>query len=83
MRAKVYLRVARGVKGQARGRTYVSAATKVNHEPLSNAQGSLPTVAFAVEFDIPEALLMSAENVIAEIKVAKGKAEIAAEVKQP
>lgn len=80
---KVYLRVGKARTGSTRGRLYTSASTKVNHEPLTNAQGFVPTIAFAVNIEIPDHLFNNAEKVIADLKVTSSKADICAEVEAP
>ena len=80
---KIYVRVGKSVRGSTRGRTYVSASTKASHEPLQNSQGFVPTVAFAVEVEVPDHLFRNAEKVIANLKVTSSKADICAEVAAP
>lgn len=83
MATKIYVRVGKAVRGSSRGRTYVSASTTVNHEPLRNSQGFVPTVAFAVEIEVPDHLFRNAEKVIASMKVTSSKADICAEIQAP
>lgn len=80
---KVHLRVGRAVVGRSKGVIYVDAGKKPNHEPLRNAQGAIPTVAFAVNIDVPDHLFRNAERVIADLKVTSSKANICAEVQAP
>lgn len=80
---KVYLRVGKSRTGSTRGRLYTSASTKVNHEPLQNANGFVPTVAFAVSIEIPDHLFANAEKVIADLKVTSSKADVCAEIEAP
>lgn len=66
MKVKTYLRVARGHGKQAR----VVANARPNPSPLSDHMGvDLPTVAFAVVFEIPDEAFRAAERVLAEIEV--------------
>jgi hypothetical protein len=77
VRVKTYIRVAR----QDSGRPRVSAGTRPSDEPLKNGSGfALPTVAFAIMLDIPDALIDSAEQVIAEVKISEEQATILASV---
>jgi hypothetical protein len=80
VKAKVYMRVGQKSLG---GKPSVSGTAKPNLAPLSDVNGVIPTVAFAVELDIPDALFKQAENVIATIKVDAEKATIAASVPSP
>jgi hypothetical protein len=83
MKTKLYVRVGRSPKGNTRGRVYVDAGKTVNHEALRNAQGALPTVAFAIEVDVPEYLFANAERVAAEVKVTSSKSIVEVEVQAP
>lgn len=77
MKVKAYVRVGRDRDGQGK----VSVTTKPSHEPISTYSGrSMPTVAFAVEFEIPDEKFSEAEKVLASITVEQP--EIAASVKQ-
>lgn len=81
MKAKVYLRVAdsknQGVRVQASG-------TRPFLEPFYSGypEKPVPTVAFAIELDIPEAAFTRAAAVVAEIDVPEEAIEIAAGVEQ-
>lgn len=81
MKVRTYMRVAR--KPNSRGKAAVAATTKPTAHPLADINGPLPTVYFAIEFDIPDSLLDRAQEVIAEIKVDGRKAKIAAEIETP
>lgn len=81
MRIKIYIKVAKdGYKNK------VSGSTKSSDEPLSKAgkygQGKtfLPTVGFAVDFDIPEELFSRAQTTIASINVGTKEAKILSEL---
>lgn len=80
MKTKVYMRIAKHPRG--RNASYkVEASTKPDQRPLVGSGANvLPTVAFAIEFDIPEAAFMTAEQVIAEIKIPEAEVKIAADV---
>ena len=82
MKTKIYIRISRGNKS-----IKVSAANKPNYSPFveKNYRGEkyYPTVAFAVDLDIPDELFKTAEKSIAEIVVGLKKANIAAEVAIP
>jgi len=82
MKAKVYLRVARGPRGPK-----VAATITPNYAPLMVGspgynERALPTVAFAIALDIPEEVLAHAEQVIAELEVPAERALIAAVVEE-
>jgi len=81
MIARVYLRVA---KYSGRNADFkVDARATPNHAPLESGTGvPLPTVAFAVDMDIPEKAFKRAEQVIATIAIPEEALEIAAEVIQ-
>lgn len=80
MRTRIYLRVAKnGYKSK------VDASIKSNNAPLHltgyrNEKTFLPTVAFAVDFEIPDDLFSNAVKVVGEINITKDKAVIAAEI---
>lgn len=79
---RAYFRVGRGRRGYK-----ISASTRPNYEPIKNVSYNsysfLPTVSFAVDFDMPDELFKQAEKVIGEINIALNKAEVAAEVQVP
>lgn len=78
MKVKTYVRVART---EIRSRGKVAVNTTRNDTALTDTRGdALPTVMFAVEFDIPDAAFDRAAQTIATIKVTNP--EIAATVKQ-
>lgn len=77
MKTKVYMRVARKGSGT---KASVAANVKPTLTPLSDNNGPLATVAFALVLDIPDSLFKRAEDVIAEIKVDGRKVKVAAEV---
>lgn len=82
MKAKIFLRVARGVRG-----IKVEASNKPNYRPImeKDFRGDkyFPTAAFAISLDIPDELFKQAEREIANIVVGLKKANIAAEVVVP
>ena len=84
MKVKIYLRVA---QGSGRGGAKVDASSKPNYKPIftKNYRGEtfFPTVAFAVNFEIPDELFKSAERTIADVVVGLKKAGVAAEVAIP
>lgn len=67
----------------------VSASTKSSSEPLkiagsyNNPDQWLPTVGFAVDFNIPDELFSQAQQVIAEIDVTQKGAKVLAEIPVP
>lgn len=81
MKTRAYIRIARTPGGRkpyridARNSPYGGA-------PLTDTMGrALPTVAFAIDFMIPDELFKQAEHVIAEIEIPEAQAEILAEVR--
>lgn len=78
MKVRVHLRVGKGERV-----TMVQASIKPSERPLTGSSGvPVPTVAFAVDLDLPDAMFKRAAHVIAEIKVPEEAARIAAEVVQ-
>jgi hypothetical protein len=80
MKTRIYLRVAKSSRGYK-----VMATTKPNNEPLYNqgyrgGKDFLPTVAFGVDFVIPDELFSKAVKVVGEINIALENASIAADV---
>lgn len=80
MKTKIYMRIAKHPTG--RKATYkVHAGTEPDQRPLIGPSAQvLPTVAFAVEFEIPDAAFRGAEQVIAQINIPESELEIAADV---
>lgn len=83
-KVRTYLRVAKN------GYKYkVEAGTKENVTPLHkggsyNSQKEfLPTVAFAIDLDIPDSLFSKASQVVAEINLAEKGVKIAGEMVVP
>ena len=75
---KAYVRIAKGNSGKykidARG-------THPHYAPIYDSHNApLPTVAFAVEFVIPDHAFHQAKQVIAEITIPEDQLQIAAEV---
>jgi hypothetical protein len=78
MKVKTYMRVGWDAK---RRKAQVVANTKPSGRPLRRSDGEpLPTVAFAVELDLPDELFTRAERVIAMLSIPPESAVIAAEV---
>lgn len=78
MKVRVHMRVGKGSRGPQ-----VHASVKPSDRPLADSSGvPIPTVAFAIDFDLPEALFHRAEEVIAKLTVPEDQAKIAAEVAQ-
>lgn len=66
MIVRAYIRVAEGLNGKPR----IQATTQPSDEPIKSQFGkALPTVSFAVEFDVPDVLFSRAEEVIATIAI--------------
>lgn len=82
MKATVYLRIAKTRKTGNSPGYKVEARAKPSDAPLSNQDYWLPTVAFAIDLDIPDKKFEEAEQVIAEIRIPEDQVTIAAEVKQ-
>lgn len=82
MKTKVFLRVAKGSRG-----VVWHASSKPNYLAIEEGNGyakyALPTLAFAVEFDIPEALLNQASEVAAKINLEKKGVTIAGSISAP
>lgn len=78
MKVKTYMRVG---YDQKRRKTMVEANAKPSGRALRGSNGTdLPTVAFAVEFEIPDQMFKQAEQVIATLTIRQENALIAAEV---
>jgi hypothetical protein len=76
VKVKAHIRVAKTPRGAK-----VAATTKPTLAPLYDSHNNiLPTVAFAVEFDVPESMFKQAENVVASITIKD--AEVAADVRE-
>lgn len=80
MKVKTHLRVG---YDKRRRKPQVVANVRPNHTPLSagSPQEFLPTVAFAIVLDIPDAMFERAGQVIAELTIPEDAVEIAAEVR--
>jgi len=83
MKTRIYLRIARGSRGKSR----VMASVSPKIEPIKSGSGYsveyLPTVYFAVDFNIPNDLFEQAQIPIAEINVAMKDAKVAGEILVP
>ena len=73
MKQRIYLRVAKHPNGKAK----VTAGVRPSNEPLSITAGHLPTVAFAINVEIPDEAFRQAERVIAELKISEEAIDIA------
>jgi hypothetical protein len=82
MKARVYLRIAKMKKTSRNPGYKVQAGVRPSDVPLSTESQWLPTVAFALDLDIPDEKFAEAEQVIAEIVIPEDQAVIAAEVHQ-
>jgi hypothetical protein len=78
MKTRVYVRVAKGPRG-----AQVAMTQKPNHGALTSGREGkyLPTVAFALDLDVPDALFKRAELAVAELRVTEDSAQIAAELR--
>lgn len=77
MKTRIYLRVAKGGRKGFR----VSASPEPTNEPIKipanhSSVQFLPTVSFAVDFEIPDELFYQAETPVAEINLAIKNAKI-------
>lgn len=82
MKTKIYLRIAKNKKGGVA----TSATTRPTYDPLHSQQygkPTFPTVAFAVEFDIPDALFKQAEEVVAKINLEKKNGVVCGKITAP
>ncbi len=88
MKVKGYIRIGHGKTAGGKPNTKLAIAVRPSVVPLVH-KGSwsgdtvLPTVAFAIEFDVPDALFAQASEVIATLSVPEDRATIAAEVAEP
>lgn len=83
MKFPVYLRIA---KTDTRKRYKVAASTDPNNEPLNSGGYGVvwhPTVAFAVNVEIPDELFNQAGRVIAELNVSMREAMVSSEIVLP
>ena len=75
MKTRVHLRIAKTTSSRAPYK--VAATAKPNHQPITDMYGNaFPTVAFALDLNIPDGLFRQAERVIAEITVPEDIASI-------
>lgn len=89
MKVKAYIRVAHGknTRNSRSAVTKVAVTQKPTNDALTYVDSRLgrhvtmPTVAFAVEFDIPDAMFKRAEQVIATMTIPEESATVAAVVK--
>ena len=78
MKVKAYMRVGHDAR---RRKTQLDVTAKPTARALKGSNGNeLPTVAFAVEFEIPDEMFKRAEQVIATLTIPEQHATIAAEV---
>lgn len=82
MKIRTYMRVARKSPGSRSPQYMLKANVTPSTEPLYSGPNPLPTIAFAIDLDIPDEMFKSAERVIAEIVIPPEAAEIAADVHQ-
>lgn len=76
MRTTVYLRV-----GKSKDRIKVEASPKPSYVPLKIGQRFIPTVAFGVEFDIPDELFKGAAAIVGLMKLTMEQGKIATHIK--
>lgn len=85
MKTTVYMRVAwdKDARRKDHRRPRYMADQHPCNEPIYTAGGiALPTVSFAVELDLPDAMFERAATVIAELAVSEEEAEIGMQVRQ-
>jgi hypothetical protein len=63
-----------------RGHKKLAVNAKPSHLPLMRGEDTMPTVAFAIALEIPDAMFVQAEQVIAQITVPEEMAQVAADV---
>jgi hypothetical protein len=83
MKYPIYLRVA---KTNSRKGYRVTAGITPNNEPLNSGSYNTewyPTVAFAVNIEIPDELFNQASRIIAELNVAMKEAQVSTEILLP
>lgn len=77
MKVRAYMRVAKMASGKAK----VDAGRQPNDRPLVASNGEvLPTVAFAIDLEVPQAMFHRAEQVIATLTIPEEQVEILADV---
>lgn len=76
MKTRIYVRVGRQPRGKAK---VTATAVKPSNEPLFVVSKAIPTVAFALDIDIPDDAFKRAEKVLAEIDIPEP--DLAADVK--
>lgn len=81
MKAKVYLRFAQSETKGFLVRAGNSPSADPIITPREGKDVALPTVAFAVVLDIPDAAFRRAEAVLAEIEVPEGAISVSAQVR--
>lgn len=78
MKTKIYLKVAKSIR---KGMLY-KASSKPDYSPIESAKYYnkrgvfLPTVAFAIEIDIPDESFKRAEKVVAQLNLKENDVEI-------
>lgn len=82
MKCRVYLRVAQDDNRRGEHPPYRLKATESpKYEPLADGSARpLPTAAFALDLDIPDAVFRHAERVLAELVVPEDRATAAVEI---
>ena len=84
MKVTAYLRVAKTEKsGRNRQGVRFAVGSNPDQRPLETDRYVLPTVAFAIDLDIPDEAFEAASRVVAELVVPNENLQIAAEVKEP
>ncbi len=83
MKVRAYMRIARSTRGYK-----VSGGNRPSLKPLTSQEGYgnesfLPTVSFAIDFEIPDELFDQQKRVIGEINVATKDVSITAPMLKP
>jgi hypothetical protein len=81
MKVKAYVRIARDPDRPLYPK--IEATVKPSSRPLTRSDGrtELPTIAFALELIVPDALFRQAEQVIATVTIPEAAATVAADVR--
>jgi hypothetical protein len=81
MKQTIYLRVGKHVRG---GKPKVAAGTKPSDRQLADSAGNpMPTIAFAVDVNIPDEMFRTAQRVVAELDISADNVQIPVTLTQP
>jgi len=82
MKTTIYLRIGKDTK-KNKERVLTEASEKPNFVPLKVGKRYIPTVAFGVEFDIPDELFAGAGLIVGLLKLTTEEVKIATHIKVP